>query len=332
MGSSDTHWRESQRELHLLNAKVSSLIAGDTRRKLWLDFLAEYLAAIKTGEDARKNWEQLQREYFEREVFSPGKSYLRDRTIVPEDLYPGDYGRKFSAAEFAEIPRAIRKASYWDWERNDKGAYRKKAHMCFHAFAKDGKENAGGSLYVAAWIPKELIRFNEALLCHDPLPPKDIGRGYSLPEICYGLTVLHDIDGSFGPIVPPDSQLAVDLGHRFALAIGSCGNRATDEWVPSLESLLQRLQAELASRGKGPGHSNSAKVARKAVKRGRRSDTDHAEDRRIYEAWRSGQHSTYAALAKCRGKGEKADDIERAKDRHEKRLKRAAIVESPPDK
>jgi len=60
----------------------------------------------------------------------------------------------------------------------------------------------------------------------------------------------------------------------------------------------------------------------KAKKRGRRSDTDHTEDRRIYEAWQTKEHETYVALARVRGKNETKKDIERAIDRHRQRTKR----------
>ena len=64
-----------------------------------------------------------------------------------------------------------------------------------------------------------------------------------------------------------------------------------------------------------------SKSTKKKETRGRPSDTDHDADRRIYEAWKTGQYKTYEDLA--REKGVKGRDIELALNRHHKRLKRS---------
>jgi hypothetical protein len=241
MDAFESHWRNTQPRLHEFNGTVSDFLESESVRKAWLDALAQYPIAIKTGEVAREQWRGRERQYFEHEIFVRDNKLLRDRTITPANLYPGHYRRKLSAVEFAAIPSGMRKASYWDWEPKPNGGFKRKAHKCFHPFIADGKETGGGTLDVAAWVPEDLIKFDDSLLCHHPLPPEN-GRHYSLPEICYGLTVLHDIDGSFGRIVPRNSQLYVDLGYHFALLLGGRGHGATDGWVPGLVRLLRRAK------------------------------------------------------------------------------------------
>ena len=61
-------------------------------------------------------------------------------------------------------------------------------------------------------------------------------------------------------------------------------------------------------------------VAPPKRKRGRRPDTDANQDRRIYEAWKSGTHSKFADLAIVLGRSER--EVRLDVDRHEKRLRR----------
>jgi hypothetical protein len=60
--------------------------------------------------------------------------------------------------------------------------------------------------------------------------------------------------------------------------------------------------------------------AEKAHRRGRPADTDPEADRRLYEHWQSGCFITLHDLAERFGK--KKRDVERALDRHRKRLER----------
>jgi hypothetical protein len=69
-------------------------------------------------------------------------------------------------------------------------------------------------------------------------------------------------------------------------------------------------------RGTGKGTKPKGKLKR----RGRPADTDAKGDKRIFEAWNTGQYKGYADLARELGKTEK--EVSLAIDRHRKRLER----------
>jgi hypothetical protein len=74
-----------------------------------------------------------------------------------------------------------------------------------------------------------------------------------------------------------------------------------------------------AGNGQGEGTGTGRKENKKA-ERGRPVDTDPKADKRIFDAWKTGQFKTYAALAREMKKRER--DVELAIDRHRKRLNR----------
>ena len=63
-------------------------------------------------------------------------------------------------------------------------------------------------------------------------------------------------------------------------------------------------------------------------KRGRRPDTDVADDERVFQAWQTGQYLSKAALAKSLGAPWDAKKVIAAVDRHRKRLKCATAKSS----
>jgi hypothetical protein len=85
--------------------------------------------------------------------------------------------------------------------------------------------------------------------------------------------------------------------------------------------LPPRLQSD-GGQSEDASEEGGSNVKKKPRKRGRPIDTDLDEDRRISEAWDTGQHKSYVALARERGKNEKKQDITRAIDRHRKRSDR----------
>jgi len=84
-----------------------------------------------------------------------------------------------------------------------------------------------------------------------------------------------------------------------------------------VEAALQRRKA--TSRRSGRETAEHQPVNRKKH-RGRPADTDPGADKRIYDAWKSGQYKRYADLAQVLKLREK--DVARAIDRHRKRLER----------
>jgi hypothetical protein len=67
------------------------------------------------------------------------------------------------------------------------------------------------------------------------------------------------------------------------------------------------------------GSGEDVRGKRKSRTRGRPRDTDPKADQRIFDAWQSGQHKTYADLATALGKSKR--EVEAAIDRHRKRTK-----------
>src|SRR5262249_12930382 len=99
-------------------------------------------------------------------------------------------------------------------------------------------------------------------------------------------------------------------------------------WSPLLGELLgflQRLETAPTTCFGSPGQREGGDTKphlteKKRGKRGRPADTDPRADKRIFEAWRSGHHTTYADLATALGQPEQ--QVRAAIDRHRKRLGR----------
>jgi hypothetical protein len=85
----------------------------------------------------------------------------------------------------------------------------------------------------------------------------------------------------------------------------------TPEWVHALRSLRA---AAVAQHGKGRDRGKTGR------KRGRPADTDQKGDKRVYDAWKSGRYKDYSELA--RELKMSKPDVERAIDRHRKRVER----------
>ena len=86
-----------------------------------------------------------------------------------------------------------------------------------------------------------------------------------------------------------------------------------------LTELREKFPDEFSQLGLAGGRKSSHRCKRN---RGRPQDTDEAEDKRIYDAWKTGRYRKYADLA-----AEKAispPDVKRAIDRHRKRLIRTS--------
>jgi hypothetical protein len=103
-----------------------------------------------------------------------------------------------------------------------------------------------------------------------------------------------------------------------------------DDWNPLLGELLgflQRLETA-PSTAFGPPVSPAMNPAgdqkvgsnQSRRKRGRPRDTNLKEDKRVFDAWQTRQHMTYADLARALGKGER--EVKAAIDRERKRRER----------
>jgi hypothetical protein len=79
---------------------------------------------------------------------------------------------------------------------------------------------------------------------------------------------------------------------------------------------LRQTQSALAGRGE--------QVPRSQGMRGRPPDTNQQDDKRIYDAWKTGRFRRYADLAKEKGKSPL--EVRRAVDRHRKRVAKQNVV------
>jgi hypothetical protein len=279
---------------------------NDAQRRWWLDRLQEYREAERAGEAAQAEWTMRERRYFEQEVFGKGKAHLRNMTVTVPAHSPKEYCRLVVARELAEVPRRLREGTFTDW--SSKG--RPEKFRCFQSVDQNGQESAG---YIAmrAWTPAELLSFDEKRLCHVPWPPEDIGRSYSLEEACFGLTILHDADGSFGRIVPMDCALYEALGASFWVRLVEIADSVTDAWAATVEYQFERIH--IALRGQASAAGGSTGRSRRA----RRPESDAGKDERLKAHWeaarnqgtskaefvrqhRTTRHELDCALGRCR--------------------------------
>lgn len=104
-----------------------------------------------------------------------------------------------------------------------------------------------------------------------------------------------------------------------------CRDVAEGRIPPTSEDLICQMGDALdgtltgAARDKATGASKSSSSTSKK-KRGRPIDTNHATDKKIYDAWKTGRYKTYKELANAMG--EKLRPIKLALDRERKRRKK----------
>ncbi len=125
-----------------------------------------------------------------------------------------------------------------------------------------------------------------------------------------GLSFLHPADIPSDPGAP--RMVTHSVYARSGIFYQSDWRLRAEHFVTAL-TLLARMAGEGATPGAAAGGTAVEKK-----KRGRRVDTDPAADKRVYDAWKSGSHRTYADLANTLKKTER--EVGLAIDRHEKRL------------
>jgi hypothetical protein len=139
---------------------------------------------------------------------------------------------------------------------------------------------------------------------------------------------------SDGSLVRNAFRLVGKLGLK-GMPLEPPGPFTLDAELAVLRNLLrlcrERQEEESTAAGSDEGNSNRAEQEKKPVtkgsagstkrrKRGRPADTDTKADKRIYEAWKSQRHKTYADLALALGITTRT--VKEAIDRHRQRLKR----------
>src|SRR5262249_19168847 len=146
---------------------------------------------------------------------------------------------------------------------------------------------------------------------------------------------------SDGSLVRNAFRLVVKLGLK-DMPLEPTGPFTLDAELVVLRNLLRRCREHHREEPNAASHKegNSNRVEQqetpgtnrngggpKKRRRGRPRDTNEKADKRIYEAWKSGRHKTYADLALALGLTPKA--VDNAIDRHRKRLERE---QAAPDK
>jgi hypothetical protein len=91
----------------------------------------------------------------------------------------------------------------------------------------------------------------------------------------------------------------------------------TSTWLAEMMALRQ-LAFEKTSREPSP--TIAAKSWNEGSRRGRKPDSDPEADEQVWDAWNSGEHKDYEQLGHALGKAK--GEIERALDRHRKRIKK----------
>jgi hypothetical protein len=92
-----------------------------------------------------------------------------------------------------------------------------------------------------------------------------------------------------------------------------------DRLAKHLQRMPEEMRPILEAVRAAPEEAERAKHTPKVSNRGRIPDTDSRDDKRVWDAWRSGEHKDYAALALALGKSKR--DVKCAVDRQRHRLK-----------
>lgn len=228
--------------LHLLNGRLHSQFACASNRSRFMGWLTDYAADSEAWCEREKEREEQLIAYFTEEVFKPGNERLRDETVEVEGcrwrwFESWAYWPSLDAHYPNGIPIYLREGTYYVPGGDLESAKRRRA-SCFNQ-----RTNA---LSFGAWCPLELNDPDPNIRPQPPLPPTNIGRPYTLPEIAWGLAVIHDADGGYEPFVADVHELRT-LEWDVAISRVSdacCPQSAQDAWLTSLEPLFARLLRE----------------------------------------------------------------------------------------
>ncbi|MCC6492589.1 MAG: hypothetical protein IT424_06170 [Pirellulales bacterium] len=255
MAQDDSPFRDCCPRLKELLKELTVQAASPRRRVRLFDLLAEFSAETAKAKSAEEDRQKRREEYFLRHVFAAGNKHLRDGTQAVE----GCEFALFSEHSSDNLEHLLEQY-YWVNRvsrfrpPNPQRRRRVRVPCC-------RRESSGWFvLNFYAWAPPEIAArkpdFNARP--NAPLPPRNIGRAYTLCEIALGFVVLHDADGGPEPIVPEghslyDAQWWWDIGTVRGLHQDSSGTLPFDRWVPDLEPLWGRLKAALEGVDGEPG-------------------------------------------------------------------------------
>jgi hypothetical protein len=244
------HWRTSQPELHLFARKIDDLFSNGLRREWLASQLQEYKTAEEQFKESHRQWKEERKAYFETHLLKL-KATFRDETSVGHaDLVWDGYERLLkSQVAIDGVGTKLRYSKCVRLWPNPDGQLVPTRMGCF-----TDNGDGTGRVNVVGWIPRHLFVFDDAHEPSSPLPPQELkgGRGYTVPEICYGLAVIHDADGSFSPFAAEGSAIGDLFGVEFwwvkARVKGTeiaMWRAAEDDWLISLEPLLAKASAAI---------------------------------------------------------------------------------------
>jgi hypothetical protein len=262
----DKHWRVTQPELHKFARRISDLFPVGSRRDWLVTQLRDYKSAGERFVESEIKWRNDRREYFEEELPKQPASFRNENACDHESLMWDTYERLLdSQQDIDDVSTKLRRATcvrLWP----DKSGHLVPTRMrCFTDYG-DGT----GSVNVVGWIPRDLFKFDDSHKPSSPLPPSKLkgGRGYTVPEICYGLAVIHDADGSFSPFAAEGSAIGDLFGFEFwfmeARIRGTemaAWRAANDDWLVSLEPLFAQASSAIESQcpsGASPENAHQA--------------------------------------------------------------------------
>jgi hypothetical protein len=183
---------------------------------------------------------------------------------------------------------------------------------------------------IDAWVLEELHSCNEPRFQY-PLPPTILTRELELYEMVTGLVAVHDslIKGTqlFGINIDDVVENVEDWeAHKRAMPFINLRDKiakqhANDSWIPELQCWLGRASRSLpdAPPVNPKLYGGMGDKGKKVKKRGAKIKYDKDDDKKIFDAWKTGKHSTYLDLANKRNKDESAKNIRMAVDRHRHR-------------
>ena len=242
-------FRECLPKLHAFNGVVDSQFADAAARAQLLEWLAQFVADDAAATRTEEERKQRRTKYFLEDVFADGDGRLLDSTTPSDGCIWAHYfndENRLSGDYSPGVPAQVRNGQYHIVERdaNDPARWVRTAVPCYTP--------GDGNIDICAWTPVELAPrdVDPNLLPQSPLPPRQLGRQYSLPEIARGLAALHDVDGGFEPFIPRGHELEDWDWKVTKIALRQSGyvvQQVDDDWVTSLAPLRDRLFAAIAA-------------------------------------------------------------------------------------
>lgn len=184
--------RDDERDArHRLAEEIDKFFDAESlRHRVLLEQLSQADVDFRSRPAKLSADEERRRSYFEQVACRPENEHLRIESPRPKGKVWACYTRHIWNGEMAEVCEQV-KTSKWGLSNS--------ANLMFPCFWGD---DSVGSIQINAWAPPDLSKIPKASDLRVPLHAEfEIGREYTLPELCLAIAAFHEAHGEHPRLV-----------------------------------------------------------------------------------------------------------------------------------